>query len=139
MKLDIKVFNAASTYVEFESNKPRKYYKCFENYDYKPTTDERVLMQYDEQAKMLITGSTYYIGNENFKSHIRVYNVIAKKDEFKYQIKDCNSEKEIWSADNVILTKKMFKDEIMKYLKSEYDRMNRLMQLLGLSTTNQTS
>ena len=132
MKLDIKVFNASFVSSEFDSNKHRKHYKCFENYDYKPTTDNRTLMWYDEPAKMLITGHAYYRDNENFESYIKVYNVIEKEDEFNYQVESSQSEKEIWSADNVVLTKKMFKDEIKKYLKSEYDRMNRLMQLLEI-------
>ena len=134
MKLDIKVFNEISASVEFDSkSKHRNNYISFENYpDYKPTTDNRVLMWYDEQAKMLITGHAYYRDNETFESYIKVYNVIEKEDEFYYQIESCQSEKEIWSANNVLLTKKMFKDEIKKYLKSEYDRMNRLMQLLEI-------
>ena len=142
MKLDIKVFNASFTISDFNNNKHRhrKYYLGFENYDYKPTTDNRVLMWYDEQAKLLITGHTYYRDNENFESYIKVYNVIKKDNKFhKYQIESGQGDKEIWSANNVVLTKKIFKDEIMKYLKSEYDRMNRIMQILGLSTTNQTS
>lgn len=135
MKFDIKVFNASSICVDFDRTyKHRKYYICFEKYvDYKPTTDNRTLMWYDKSAKMLITGHAYYIDNENFESYIKVYNVIEKDDEFhKYQVESCQGEKVIWSADNVILTKKMFKDEIKKYLKSEYDKMNRLMQLLEI-------
>ena len=135
MKLDIKVFNASSVSVEFDRTyKYREYYICFENYEgYKPTTDNRVLMWYDEQAKMLITGHTCYRDNENFDSYIKVFNVLKKDNKFhKYQIESGQREREIWSADNVVLTKKMFKDEIKKYLKSEYDRMNRLMQLLEI-------
>jgi hypothetical protein len=135
MKLDIKVFNEVSTSFEFDKTyKQRENYICFENYpDYKPTTDNRVLAWYDEQAKMLITGHAYYRDNENFESYIKVYNVIKKDNKFhKYQIESGQSEKEIWSADNVVLTKKMFKDEIKKYLKSEYDKLNRLTQLLEI-------
>lgn len=137
MKLDIKVFNASFITFEYDRTRTYKYsenYICFENFaGYKPTVDNRILMWYDEQAKMLITGQTCYRDNENFESYIKVYNVLKKDNKFhKYQIEGSQSEKEIWSADNVVLTKKMFKDEIMKYLKSEYDRMNRLMQLLGL-------
>ena len=135
MKLNIKVFNEISASFEFDSkSKYRNNYISFENYpDYKPTADNRVLMWYDEQAKMLITGHAYYRDNENFESYIKVYNVLKKDNKLhKYQIENCQSEKEIWSADNVVLTKKMFKDEIMKYLKSEYDRMKRLMQLLEI-------
>lgn len=135
MKLDIKVFNASFISFEFDrTNTHKENYMCFENYaNYKPTTDNRTLMWYDEQAKMLITGHAYYRDNENFESYIKVYNVLKKDNKLhKYQIESCQSEKEIWSADNVILTKKMFKDEIKKYLKSEYDKMNRLMQLLEM-------
>ena len=135
MKLDINVFNASFISVEFDRTyKHRENYICFENYaGYKPTTDNRTLMWYDEQAKILITGHAYYRDNENFESYIKVYNVIKKDNKFhKYQIESGQNEKEIWSADNVILTKKMFKDEIKKYLKSEYDKMNRLMQLLEI-------
>ena len=97
MKLDINVFNASFTSIESDrTNKHRNNYISFENYDYKPTTDDRVLMWYDEQAKMLITGHAYYKDNENFESYIKVYNVIEKEDEFYYQIENCQSEKEIW-------------------------------------------
>ena len=85
---------------------------------------------------ILITGNAYYRDNENFESYIKVYNVLKKDNKLnKYQIDSSQREKEIWSADNVVLTKKMFKDEIKKYLKSEYDRMNRLMQLLEILET----
>ena len=138
MKLDIKVFN--ESFVGFEFDRTYKYrenYIYFENHaDYKPTANNRVLMWYDEQAKMLIIGTAYYRDNENFESYIKVYNVLKKDNKLhKYQIEGSQREKEIWSADNVVLTKKMFKDEIMKYLKSEYDRMNRLMQLLEILET----
>lgn len=133
MKLDINVFNEVSTCVRVDSkHKHRNNYICFEDYYYSPSIDDRVLMWYDEQAKMLITGHTYYRDNENFESYITVYNVIEKEDEYNYRVENGQNEKEIWSADNVVLTKKMFKDEIKKYLKSEYDRMNRLMQLLEI-------
>ena len=133
MKLDINVFNASFTCVKFDSkHNHRSNYICFEDYYYSPSIDDRVLMWYDEQAKMLITGHTYYRDNENFESYIKVYNVIEKEDEYNYRVESGQSEKEIWSADNVVLTKTMFKDEIKKYLKSEYDKMNRLMQLLEI-------
>lgn len=135
MKLDIKVFNESSISIEFDRTyKQRENYICFENYEgFKPTVDDRVLMWYDEQTKLLIYGHAYYRDNENFESYIKVYNVIKKDNKLhKYQIERGQSEKEIWSADNVVLTKKMFKDEIKKYLKSEYDKMNRLMQLLEI-------
>lgn len=135
MKLDIKVFNESSVSIEFDrTNKHRENYICFENYEgFKPTVDNRVLMWYDEPTKLLIYGHAYYRDNENFESYIRVCNVIKKDKKFhKYQIESSQSEKEIWSANNIALTKKMFKDEIKKYLKSEYDRLNRLMQLLEI-------
>ena len=135
MKFDIKVFN--ESFITFEFDRTYKNYEnyiCFENHEgYKPTADNRVLMWYDEQAKMLITGHAYYRDNENFESYIKVYNVLKKDNKFhKYQIESCQREREIWSADNITLTKNRFKNEIKKYLKSEYDRMNRLMQLLEI-------
>lgn len=133
MELDIRVFNASFTCVKFDNKYGHRYnYICFEDYYYTPPINDRVLMWYDDQAKMLITGHAYYRDNKNFESYIKVYNVIEKEDVYNYRVEGSQSEKEIWSADNVVLTKEIFKDEIMKYLKSEYDRMNRLMQLLEI-------
>lgn len=130
MKLDIKVFN--NYYYKFCGDSREI---VIEQFDERPETDNRVLMWYDDAARYLIIGNSFYTGQQ-LETFINVYTIIdePKIEDGKYifGINDCLTETIYQNKNNVILTKTIFKNEIKKYFANEVKRLETLKQLLGI-------